>query len=244
MKSFAVDENPIDIEELCKLKCLNDKKITNSNKKNIHIINDSLEWFAPNSLDDLFNLLIEYQTSPYRLVGGNTGVGVYKNDGPYQVFIDVKHVPDLYQVYRNPNFLTIGSSVQIKSLIDIMTDYSTTNGYEYLSVIAHHFSKIANVSVRNTGSWSGNLMLKYNHQDFPSDVFVCFETIGAAITIVGPDKLSPPIVCSTAEFLSLPSLTGKLVYSVSFTPFNKAYAIIKTYKIMPRSQNAHAYVSV
>ena len=73
MKSFAIDEKPIEIEELYKLKCLNNKQISSSSKKSIHIINDTLEWYSPLSLEDLLQLLNEYQSSEYRLIGGNTG---------------------------------------------------------------------------------------------------------------------------------------------------------------------------
>ena len=242
MKSFASDEKPIDIEELGKLKCLNDKKCLNLSDKKIHIINESLEWFIPKSLNDLFTLLTEFQNSSYKLVGGNTGTGVYKNDGPFDVFIDIKNVPDLYQVSRNPNLLSVGSSVQLKNLIDLMNDFSSTSGFEYLTEIANHFTKIANVPVRNAGSWSGNIMMKYNHNDFPSDVFVCLETVDATVTIVGPNATTPPLTCRLSQFLTVP-LQGKLVFLVNFGPFNKKYTIVKTYKIMPRSQNAHAYVS-
>ena len=245
MKSFAFDEKPIDIEELCKLKCLNEKKYSALTNRNVHIINDNIEkeWFIPNNLDDSFKLLTEYQMSSYRIVGGNTGTGVYKNDGPFDVFIDIKHVPDLHQVIKTSELLSVGSSVQLKNLIDIMNDYSSTSGFENLTQIAHHLSKIANVPVRNAASWSGNLLLKYNHNEFPSDVIICFETIGALLTIIGPEILTPPIICTPSEFLNLSSLKGKLLYSVNFSPLDKTITFVKTYKIMPRSQNAHAYVS-
>ena len=246
MKSFAVDEKPIDIEELNKLKCVNNpnKTCKRSGQKNVHIIKDTLEWYSPNNLDDLFKLLVEYQSSAYRIVSGNTGTGVYKNEGPFEVFIDIKYVPDLYQVVRNPAMLSIGASVQLTNLIDIFNDYSSTNGFQYLTQLSHHISKIGNISVRNAASWSGNLMMKYNHQDFPSDVFICFETIGATLTLVGPDVFTPPIVCTPAQLLSVSSLNGKLFYSVGFKPLDDATTIVKTFKIMPRSQNAHAYVRI
>lgn len=41
----------------------------------------------------------------------------------------------------------------------------------------------------------------------------------------------------------LGSMERKVIYSVSFKPYNKTNTFIKTYKIMPRSQNAHAYVN-
>jgi xanthine dehydrogenase/oxidase len=243
MKSFASDASPIDIEELAMLKCINNKNELNVSKKKIHIIKDSLQWFTPKTLDDLVNLISQYKTSSYRIVGGNTGTGVYKNEGPFQIYIDINNIPDLNQITRTPTVLSFGASARLKTCIDTMRDYSSTVGFEYLTQIAHHLSKIANVPVRNAASWSGNLMLKYNHNEFPSDVFICFETVKASITIQNSDKSSPQIKCTSSEFLNLSSLNGKFLYSVSFSQFEKSTTIIKTYKIMPRSQNAHAYVS-
>jgi xanthine dehydrogenase/oxidase len=84
--------------------------------------------------------------------------------------------------------------------------------------------------------------MKCNHQEFPSDVFISFETIDAIITLVGPDKFTPAVQVTPYQLLTTP-LQGKLIYSVSLQPFDKTKTLIKTYKIMPRSQNAHAYVN-
>lgn len=89
MKTFAEQNNPIDIEELYKLRCLNDNMhiCKGSSKRTIHLIqsDDSCEWFTPPDMDSLYKLLVQHQTSAYKLVSGNTGTGVFKNDGPYKV---------------------------------------------------------------------------------------------------------------------------------------------------------------
>lgn len=51
------------------------------------------------------------------------------------------------------------------------------------SDLAKHVSKIANMPVRNVGTWAGNIMLAYNHQDFPSDVFLLLAASQAVLTI-------------------------------------------------------------
>ena len=33
------------------------------------------------------------------------------------------------------------------------------------------------------GTWAGNLMMKYYHKDFPSDIFILLETVGATLSI-------------------------------------------------------------
>lgn len=165
MKSFAIDENPIDIEELAKMKCLNDnysstcstKSICSSknnccNKttcaqdkgKKVHIIRDTNEWYTPKTMNDLFDLLTQYKTiESYRLVGGNTGVGVFKNDGPFSVFIDFKSIPDLFTVTKTAVDLTIGSGITLTKLIEILNTYSSQAGFEYLKVVSFHITKIA-----------------------------------------------------------------------------------------------------
>ena len=49
---------------------------------------------------------------------------------------------------------------------------------------SHFFHQVANTHVRNIGSVGGNLMLKHAHNDFPSDVYVLLEAVGATLTTV------------------------------------------------------------
>ena len=98
------------------------------------------------------------------------------------------------------------------------------------------------MAVRNTSTWSGNLAMKNKHKDFPSDIFISFASVNAMITIVGPEKSSPPIVVNLVDFLSA-DLSGKFIYSVSFKTLDKTNTFLKTFKIMPRYRNAHAYVN-
>lgn len=50
--------------------------------------------------------IFQHVNDKYYLTAGNTGVGVYKNDGPFSVHIDMKGVPELCaigQVTNNAN---------------------------------------------------------------------------------------------------------------------------------------------
>lgn len=47
---------------------------------------------------------------------------------------------------------------------------------------------------------------------------------------------------SPLEFINSP-LNGKLIYALSLFPYDPNTTFIRTYKIMPRSQNAHAYIN-
>ena len=243
MKSFAVDEKPIDIEDLNKLKCIdNNVKVCLGNKKKIHIIRDSAdEWFAPKTLEDLYNLLSEYKDQNYRIVSGNTSTGVFKNEGPFDLQINIQSIPDLYVFQNFDDSILIGSAISLNKLIEIFTTTaSILPGFEYLSTIANHLSKVANVSVRNLASWSGNLLMKYNHRDFPSDVYTCLETIGAILYVNNYDGSIAKVTLS--DFLEL-NMKGKIISAMLIPYYDKKTTSIETFKVMPRSQNSHAYIN-
>ena len=250
MKSFAADERPIDIEELNKLKCLSGRESCSNKKKtisidhnkNVHIIKDGSEWFVPKNMNDLYTLLSQYQNQNYRIVASNTSVGVYKNEGPYQSFINIRNIPDLYQITKTPSSITIGSQTSLTKLVKIFDTFSNSSGFEYLSEISSYLNRIGNVSVRNVASWAGNLEMKFNHNDFASDIFTILETINANIKLVGPSVSTPPIELTASKYLQTPH-KGKIIHSMIIKSFSKSNTIIKTYKIMPRSQNSHAYIN-
>ncbi|RNA44115.1 xanthine dehydrogenase-like isoform X1, partial [Brachionus plicatilis] len=239
MKSFAKDEKPIDIEDLNRIKCLNKSKSCLRSDKNVHLIRDQAEWFVPKDMKTLNDLLSQFSSTSYRLVSGNTSVGIYKSDGPFQVYIDLKSIEELYMIEKYDSLVKIGSQVTLTSLINAFEEFSSSSGFEYLHTLAHHLKKIANRGVRNTASWSGNLCMKNFHKEFPSDVFICLETANAQLTVTTPSGISK--ILSPLEFMSLP-LQSKLLYSFSVSPLTQD-TFLRTYKIIPRSQNAHAYVN-
>ncbi len=242
-QSFSADKKPIDIEELHKLKCLNDsKKECKSLKKKIHIIKDGIEWYYPKTLTDLYDLFAQYGNQPYRIVSGGTGDGVYKTDGPFSVYINIRNITDLYKIVKVP-ILQVGSMTTIEKLINVCNSYSSNSGFEYLSVLTAHWLRIANRHVRSIGTWAGNIMMKYYHHGFSSDLFLTLETVNATITIIGPDKITPPKKLKASKLLSQPKLNGKILYSLNFQPFDSTTNLIKTYKVSMRSQNSHAYVN-
>lgn len=126
--------------------------------------------------------------------------------------------------------------------------------------VAHHLKKIASCGIRNQGSLAGNLMMKHAHPEFPSDVFLCLETVGAKVEIAHADGSKTET--SLTEFLNL-SMEYGVIVSVKFPILEKTSMKkdlnslwfqskamtqssqwkFKTYKIMPRSSNAHAVVN-
>uniref|UniRef100_A0A8C4QXE0 Aldehyde oxidase n=1 Tax=Eptatretus burgeri TaxID=7764 RepID=A0A8C4QXE0_EPTBU len=194
------------------------------------------EWYQVSSLLDLLNLLHEKMARKYKLVCGNTSKGVYKSDEPYEVYIDVKAVPDLNSVDLSTAGLTVQSSVTLTHLIGSLED----NAHESrsFSVLALHLKKVANHAVRNVASWAGNLMMKHEHREFISDVFVVLEAAGAQLCV--RDIVSTMDV-SLPDFLEI-DMRGKVIVSMTI-PKLDADESMNTYKIMMRAQNAHAYVS-
>ena len=58
------------------------------------------------------------------------------------------------------------------------------------SALASHLGVVANVAVRNAGSWAGNLMLAHTYPNFPSDVFTIMAAAGATVQVCTRDMRS------------------------------------------------------
>ena len=53
-------------------------------------------WFQPRSIEDLLgNIRQVPEHETYRLVGGNTGSGVYDDGGPFRYYIDITKIPGM-----------------------------------------------------------------------------------------------------------------------------------------------------
>ncbi|XP_055857003.1 uncharacterized protein LOC129919921 [Episyrphus balteatus] len=253
MKSFAMDTNIKvpedvlqDIEELSKIKCPKTGQNCNGNckgkvtKRPAVVFDDDSQWHWPKTLDDLYGVLSKVSSEKYMLVGGNTGHGVYRRSPDIKIYIDVNDIPDLRQVTKDNDKLVLGGSVSLSEAMDVFQKHSTEAGFEYLQQLWRHFDLIANVPVRNTGTLAGNLMMKHAHSEFPSDIFLTFEALNAKVEVGGKpgDKQSMTL----AEFLKS-DMTGKVLLSFTLPAYPKERFIFGSYKIMPRAQNAHAYVN-
>lgn len=192
-----------------------------------------------------------------RIVSGNTGTGVFKNDGPYTVFIDVNKIAELHETSLDAE-VVLGANVKITDAINLL---ATTNN-EVWQGVASHLKKIASYGIRNQGSLAGNLMMKNAHNDFPSDVFLSLETSGAMLEIVNSDGQLTSIAVGE---LPMFEMTNKVLVRIRIPlgaksnkknnlnklwlqaePTNKRAGQewkYRSYKIMPRSSNAHAYVN-
>ena len=67
----------------------------------------------PKDVDELLHIIKGLPSGAnYRLVAGNTGMGVYAKDGPYTDFIDVRSLPELSAVSTSDT-LTMGANVTL-----------------------------------------------------------------------------------------------------------------------------------
>nr|XP_039264202.1 indole-3-acetaldehyde oxidase-like [Styela clava] len=206
---------------------------------------ESKQWLRPGSLKQLADSVKINASKRLRFVVGNTSTGIFKFEKPYDVYIDTKLVPELYEIKNDETSLTLGANVSLNNLISIFEQNSSHS--VTFNVMAKHIKKIANVPVRNVGSWVGNLSMKRIHPEFPSDLFTLFEAYSVRLEI---------LTCSTGNrmtcsllgdggFMHL-DMSGKVVLSVIIPKVisnSSSTQHAMSYKVMPRSQNAHAYVN-
>lgn len=90
------------------------------------------------------------------------------------------------------------------------------------------------------GTIAGNLSIKHSNREFPSDIFLLLEAADAKLLIVATDgsqQLKSPV-----EYLSV-DMSSKVISSIIFPKLDARNFLFQSFKIMPRAQNAHAYVN-
>ncbi|KAM3955308.1 aldehyde oxidase 2 [Aphomia sociella] len=195
------------------------------------------KWFKTYKLADVFNVMA--MVNDYKLIAGNTGQGVYHvKDYPRNV-IDIFSVAELkgYTIDEN---LIMGAGMPLTEMMELFIKISAENqDFAYLKQFYEHMDLVAHIPVRNIGTIGGNLNMKYDNNDFQSDLFLLFETVGGIVTIANNVKHSKKL--SMAAFLKA-DMKKHVIINILLPPLPLC-CILKTYKIMPRSQNAHAVVN-
>jgi len=251
MKSFTTglnspDSKPIDIEDLNKHLCPKTGAVCEGEHAGqggtrcLNVEMDGVRWYRPSSLEDLSKILGNYKEKNVKLLLGNTASGIFKNEGPFDVIIDLHQVKELFSYKVNSDDVKFGSALSLTSFLNKLKANQDTPGFHYFAAIVRHIKVVANVMVRNAGSIAGNLMIKHNHPEFPSDIFTLLEAAGAKVEI--HDSLtSQSSQYSLIDFLHI-DMKGKVMMSV-ILPKLADNVLFKSYKITPRWQNAHAYVN-
>lgn len=96
------------------------------------------------------------------------------------------------------------------------------------------------VGIRQVGTLAGNLSIKHAHNEFPSDVFLLLETVGAKVNIATTDGLVRSY--SLEDYLAA-DMRQKVILSVVLPRLPTNQYVFRSYKIMVRAQNAHAMVN-
>ncbi|XP_036145980.1 xanthine dehydrogenase isoform X2 [Monomorium pharaonis] len=253
-KGFASDASPSamksihDIEEFYKIQtcpkyqtqCTNScsaKQLVRGNEMlDIKLVD--AEFYKVYSIEDLFAIFQRKPDATYILNGGNTAHGVYRSSKK-DLYIDINDISELRRVEKTNQYLVLGGNTSLTKALQTFQKYSTESGFKYLRHLAHHVDLIAHIPVRNIGSIAGNLMIKHEHNEFPSDVFLILETAGTEVHIL--EKPGNKHSVNLLEFLKL-DMYHKIIYSVVLPPLSDGYEY-RSYKIMPRAQNAHAHVN-
>lgn len=252
-KSLAVDADETlkglcgDIEDLkicrktgetCAGSCPSREMI---NKTSISLkFRDLKEWHKVFNLHDLYEKMLTAGHREYMLVCGNTAHGVYRRPNSIEIFIDVTSVEEL-RSFAIGDTLTIGGNVTLTETMSILERASNTvPGFEYCRAIMSHIDLIANVPVRNVGSLAGNLSIKHQHKEFPSDIYICLESVGAHLTI--GDSSGNVITVTIYDFLTI-DMNQRVILNIVLPQISTGKFQFRSYKITPRAQNAHAFVN-
>ncbi|XP_014098505.3 uncharacterized protein [Bactrocera oleae] len=251
MKSFAVDstievpEECQDIEDINNIICTKTSNLCKSSctilsKRSPINYKDGSYWSWPKSIGEIFSIIEKLKVKKYFLVAGNTATGVFQRDPFIKTFIDVNNVSELRQHSITPKALTLGANLSLTDTMAIFEEAAKMKGFEYCQQLWNHFDLIANLPVRNMGTLAGNLIMKHNHNDFPSDVYIVFEALNAQVVL--QESVVKEKAVTMAKFLKT-EMNGKIIRAIILRPYLREQYIFDSYKIMIRAQNAHAYVN-
>lgn len=76
-------------------------------------------------------------------------IGVYKNDGPYEGFIEINDVPELKSIFMDNSGIMLGGNVTLTAMIDMFEKSSKIEGLTYTRDFLYHCRRIASLSIRN-----------------------------------------------------------------------------------------------
>nr|CAD7401852.1 unnamed protein product [Timema cristinae] len=160
--------------------------------------------------------------------------GVYRRKVEPKIYIDITGIKELRVITTEPT-LVLGGSVSLTEAMELFYDLSKMTQYAYTKVLADHIDLIANVPVRNAGTIAGNLSIKHQYNEFPSDMFLMLETVGATLNIRW--------TCFTGQMIcGLRRYSRSRVDKQQMSDEWKIESQTRN-NIMPRAQNAHAYVN-
>ncbi|KAJ0176326.1 hypothetical protein K1T71_008500 [Dendrolimus kikuchii] len=200
-------------------------------------LKDNKIWYKVNDVKSVLQLISGKDKGSYMLVAGNTGKGPYPIIDYPDLLIDISDIDELKGYVINQN-LIVGAGVTLTNTLKILKTVASKDYFSYLDKLYKHIKLVAHEAVRNIGTLAGNLMIKHEHREFPSDIYLLLETVGAQVTIQGYHGAQ---TVPMQTFLST-DMTGKILVNVMLPPMSNNHQLV-SFKIMPRSQSAAAMVN-
>ncbi|XP_059612684.1 xanthine dehydrogenase/oxidase-like [Phlebotomus argentipes] len=198
------------------------------------------EWHKAYNLATLFTVMRQSRHKQYMLVAGNTAHGVYRRDPNIELFIDISSIEAL-RTHTVGGYIEMGGNMTLtETMIFLRRAAFGRPQFGYVHELVRHLDLVAHVAVRNIGTLAGNLMIKHEHPDFPSDVFLILETVGAMLIIA--ENVGRTRSVSVANFLKM-DMKRRIILKIRLPAMDPVRDILRTFKIMPRAQNSHAYVN-
>ncbi|RDX76625.1 Indole-3-acetaldehyde oxidase, partial [Mucuna pruriens] len=166
-------------------------------------------WNGPTSLKELQRLLTLNQVNGTRIkiVVSNTGMGYYKDNEGYDMYIDLRGISELSKIRKDQTGIEIGATVTISKAIEALKEES---GSDFLSdyvmileKIADHMNKVASGFIRNTASVGGNLVMAQK-DNFPSDIATILLAVDSMVHIMTGTQFE---WLTFEEFLERPPLS-------------------------------------
>ncbi|XP_022826529.1 indole-3-acetaldehyde oxidase-like [Spodoptera litura] len=261
IKSFAIDASPEicqrvrDIEELngcsknarnCQRKCssnsdCSDWSVVADVKKGSPMRFDygKYKFFKVYEIQDIFDIFSKYGVDSYMLVDGNTAKGILETFEYPNNLIDISEVMAL-KTYDYDQNLVLGANVSLEDCIKIFKEASSKKSeFAYLTELVKHLKLVAHIPVRKIGSIAGNLMYKHKLPRYKSDLFLLFACIGATVTVRYSNGDTKSL--KMKKFLKT-DMEGGVLINVEIPPLSSSH-VFRSYKIMPRNQNALAHVN-
>uniref|UniRef100_A0A182Q7D1 FAD-binding PCMH-type domain-containing protein n=1 Tax=Anopheles farauti TaxID=69004 RepID=A0A182Q7D1_9DIPT len=203
---------------------------------------DGRKWFKLTSLAETFDVLHTIgNTEPYAFVAGNTGHGVYRRSDRIRVFLDLSSVEELRR-HTITDELVVGAGLTLTEFIALLEQTAEQHlNFTYCTQMAKHIRRVANLPVRNVGTIGGNLMIKHQHPEFPSDVFLLLEAVGATLTVMCASE-SDLLSVSPQDFLKL-NMHKCVLTTIRLPGYDHVSTTFRSYKIMPVAQNSRAYIN-
>ncbi|GAB4859898.1 aryl-alcohol oxidase 3 [Ancistrocladus abbreviatus] len=171
-------------------------------------------WCCPGSIAELQSLLRYCEGENgirIKLVVSNTGSGYYKETEEYDKYIDLRCIPEMSVIKRDPTGIQIGAGVAITKAIESLREgsFDMFDGGSSMifKKIADHLEKIASGFIRNSASVGGNLVMAQKNQ-FPSDIVTVLLAVNATVDLIFAARCE---TITLEELLERPPLDPKAV---------------------------------